>query len=79
MRLHCMRPDIGYCIEPCSLTYTKCCENVLLLLCVEIETCRMMKEAAKAAEQRKKTVIVGDMQPLADALPTLSNDTMSRM
>ena len=38
----------------------------------------MAKEAAKAAEKRKKTVIVGDMQPLADALPSLSEDTMSR-
>lgn len=38
----------------------------------------MAKEAAKAAEERKKTVIVGDMQPLADALPTLSEDAMSR-
>lgn len=48
------------------------------MFCIEIETCRMAKEAAKAAEERKKTVIVGDMQPLADALPTLSEDTMSR-
>lgn len=47
------------------------------MFCVEIETYQMAKAAAKAAEERKKTVIVGDMQPLADALPTLSEDTVS--
>jgi hypothetical protein len=48
-------------------------------VCVEIDTCRKAEEAAKAADERKRTVIVGDMQPLADALPTLSEDTVSGM
>lgn len=43
----------------------------------EIECCRMAREAAEAAEQRRKTVIVGDMQPLADALPNLAEDITS--
>ena len=37
----------------------------------ELEVCRMVKESAKAAERRKKTVIVGDLQPLTSALPDL--------
>ena len=53
------------------------CYRQIEFFCLEIEVCQKAKEAAKAAEERKKTVIVGDMQPLADALPTLSVDTMS--
>ena len=37
----------------------------------------MAREAMKAAEERKKTVVVGDMQPLADALPIIPDDTFS--
>ena len=44
---------------------------------LEIESCRVAKEAAKAAEERKKMVIIGDMQPLADALPNLTVATCS--
>ena len=39
----------------------------------EIEVCRMEKEEQKAASERKKTVIVGDMQPLATSLPIISS------
>ena len=34
----------------------------------------MARDEEKAAVERKKTVIVGDMRPLADALPTLSDE-----
>ena len=36
-----------------------------------METCRLAKEAIKATEKRKKTVIVGDLQPLISALPDI--------
>lgn len=38
----------------------------------KIDTCRLMKEASQAAEKRRKTVVVGDLQPLASALPQLT-------
>ena len=41
---------------------------------IGIESCRVARDEEKAAAERKKTVIVGDMQPLSDALPTLSNE-----
>ena len=34
----------------------------------------MARDEAKAAAERKKTVVVGDMRPLADALPTLTEE-----
>ena len=40
-------------------------------LLLELEGCRAVRDSARAAERRKKTVVVGDMQPLAAALPTL--------
>ena len=39
--------------------------------------CHLSKESVKAAERRKKTVVVGDMQPLAAALPELSNISLA--
>ena len=55
-----------------SMVVGKMIDSIL----VEIEFCRIAKEQAKAAEERRKTVIVGDMQPLADALPSLAEDTI---
>ena len=46
--------------------------------CVEIDTCRLMKEASQAAEKRRKAVVVGDLQPLASALPQLTPMAPSR-
>lgn len=36
----------------------------------------MAREAAKAAEKRKKTVIVGDLNPLLSALNEIESSTM---
>lgn len=33
--------------------------------------CRSKREEEKATEERRKTVVVGDMKPLGDALPQL--------
>ena len=33
--------------------------------------CRSAREEERAAEERRKTVVVGDMKPLSDALPQL--------
>ena len=40
----------------------------------EIELCKEQKEEEKASEERRKTVVVGDMQPLAASLPTITAD-----
>ena len=56
----------------------------LILLLLEIEACRKAREHRKAEEERKKTVIVGDLQPLVSALldidfaVTSSNDNVKR-
>ena len=38
---------------------------------IEIEVCRLANEEKKAAERRKKTVIVGDLHPLLLSLPNV--------
>ena len=43
-----------------------------VIFLTEIEMRKSEKEAEKEAEQRRKTVIVGDMHPLATSLPTIS-------
>ena len=45
------------------------CYTVIL---AEVTLIEQSAEEQKAEEKRKKTVIVGDMQPLASALPMLS-------
>lgn len=38
---------------------------------IEIEVCRSVRDEERAAEERRKTVVVGDMKPLGDALPQI--------
>ena len=47
------------------------------MLLLEIEACRKAREHRKAAEERKKTVIVGDLQPLVSALLDIDFSTAS--
>lgn len=43
------------------------------MLCLaEIEMIKLAKQKMKAQEKRKSTPVVGDMQPLSDALPELT-------
>lgn len=45
---------------------------ILFLKITGIEMCKDRKVKEKAMEERKKTVIVGDMEPLISSLPVLS-------
>ena len=51
--------------------------NSFYVLLLEIEACRKAREYVKAAEERKKTVIVGDLQPLVSALLDIDVSTSS--
>ena len=42
------------------------------LFCVEINLVKEAKEALKAKKKREKTVVTGDMQPIANSLPTIA-------
>lgn len=44
-----------------------------MLYVTELEGHRVAREASRATEQRKKTVIVGDLQQLIAALPTTAD------
>jgi len=37
----------------------------------ELNAARRVKESSKKANERSKTVVVGDMEPLLSALPTI--------
>ena len=43
--------------------------------CLELNASKLAKEESKKAEARAKTVIVGDMEPLLSALPTVTLPT----
>ena len=45
----------------------------------EIEVCRQAQEATREAERRRQMVVVGDMQPLAAALPEMTPTTATQM
>ena len=47
------------------------------LLLPEIEACKKAREHRKSSEERKKTVIVGDLQPLVSALLDIDFSTSS--
>jgi len=40
-------------------------------LSVEIDVFKRVREETRAAQERQKTVVVGDMHPLIDALPAI--------
>lgn len=46
-----------------------------LVSCSEIESVKLAKQKQKAEAKRKATPVVGDMQPLMEALPELSDLT----
>lgn len=39
----------------------------------ELHAGRLVEESSKKAKERAKTVVVGDMEPLLSALPTIIN------
>ena len=39
---------------------------------VELHAGRLVEESSKKAKERAKTVVVGDMEPLLSALPTIN-------
>ena len=45
----------------------------------EIEVCCQAQEATREAERRRQMVVVGDMQPLAAALPKLTPTTATQI
>lgn len=50
------------------------CDQLTLL---EMEACRKAREHLRAAKERKKTVIIGDLQPLVSALLDIDLSTSS--
>ncbi len=44
---------------------------------IEIDVFQKAREETKAANERKKTVVVGDIHPLIDALPKLELELVS--
>ena len=38
---------------------------------IELNAARRVEESSKKAKERSKTVVVGDMEPLLSALPTI--------
>ena len=45
--------------------------KALFIVSAEIDTIQQAKKEAKEKKKREKTAVVGDMQGLADTLPTL--------
>lgn len=45
--------------------------NCCISVTSELEGCRRAREVSEFTEKRKKTVVVGDLQPLVAALPTI--------
>lgn len=44
----------------------------MILLTAELHAGRLVEEKSKKAKERAKTVVVGDMEPLLSALPTIN-------
>ena len=59
-----------------TYSYTSC---PILPPFSEIEVCRQAQEATREAERRRQMVVVGDMQPLAAALPKLTPTTATQI
>ena len=47
------------------------CVLVFISTYIELHVSRLIEDSTKKAKERAKTVIVGDMQPLLSALPTV--------
>lgn len=48
------------------------------LLHIELNAARHVEESSKKANKRSKTVVVGDMEPLLSALPTINVSELIR-
>ena len=48
------------------------------MLSTELDTGRLVEENSKKAKKRAKTVVVGDMEPLLSALPTINIPDLTR-
>lgn len=52
--------------------------NCTILLSTELHTGRLVEENNKKAKKRAKTAVVGDMEPLLSALPTINIPDLTR-
>ena len=51
---------------------------VLFLFATELHAGQLSEEDSKKAKQRAQTVVVGDMEPLLSALPTINTPELGR-
>ena len=64
----------GWRVRECKMSLAAVHDQFIYLL-LEIEACRKAREHRKAVEERKKTVIVGDLRPLFSALLDINFST----